>query len=194
MKKTQLEFDTNAAFKNHVRRIEHGGGIRKGKRKLFRPFDRGKSLHVTLRSSRARGAWSFLKHQNQRKINKAVYSCASRFQIKIYEFANAGNHLHILLKAPSRSDLGRFLKTLAGLIPRLVTDARKGKPIGKFWDDLAYSKLIAWGRQFKNTSDYVLKNTLEAFGIIPPRTQSRGHVKIDFRSVYDEWWKKAEIG
>lgn len=186
MKDVQLAFDSQSAFKDHARRIEHGGGIRKGKRKLARPFDPSKSLHVTLRSSRARGPWSFMKLNHQKKINRALYSHAAKFHIKIYRFANAGNHLHILLKARSRKNLGRFLKTIGGLIPRLITNARKGRIVGQFWDELVYSKVVQWGKHFKNTSAYVVKNTLEAFGIIPPRSQSLDRVKLDYEGIFLE--------
>jgi hypothetical protein len=72
------------------------------------------------------------------------------------------------------------------LIPRIVTGAKKGKPLSrKFWDGLAYTKIVTFGRQFKNTSNYVFRNTLEAFGVIPPRKDARGHIKIDFISLFD---------
>jgi len=71
------------------------------------------------------------------------------------------------LKSADKTNLQNFLRTFAGIIPRVVTGARKGNACGKFWDSLAYSKLLTFGRQFKNTSNYIAKNTLETFGIIP---------------------------
>jgi len=59
--------------------------------------------------------------------------------------------------------------------------------MGKFWDALAYSKLVTFGRQFKNTSNYIFRNALEAFGVIPPRKDARGHLKIDFLSLFDDY-------
>jgi hypothetical protein len=44
-----------------------------------------------------------------------------------------------------------------------VTGAVKGRK-GKFWDALAWSKVIEWGRQLKNTASYILLNVLESVG------------------------------
>src|SRR5476649_1653402 len=145
MKSSQLNFNKNTAFKDHLPRFEHGGGIRKGKRKLSRPFDSKKTLHITLRSTKARGSWSFLKRRHEKLIQKLVYSHADRFTIKVFGYANSGNHLHILLKASSRKGFQNFLRTIAGRIPRVITGAERGRALGKFWEDLVYSKVIVWG-------------------------------------------------
>ncbi len=47
----------------------------------------------------------------------------------------------------------------------LVTGARKGRPLAKrFWDLLAHTKLIQWGRQFENLAKYMEKNLGQAEG------------------------------
>jgi hypothetical protein len=189
MKTKQLAFytakNTKRTFKDFAPRIEHGHDLRKGKRKLQRPFDSNQALHITLRSSRAKGHWSFLRKRNQEQIDNVIKKYASLYAIQIFRSANVGNHLHILLSAKSKTNFQRFLKTITAMIPRLVTGARKGNPIGRFWDGLAYSKIVKWGRQFKSTANYVFKNTLEAFGVIPPRANARGHLKIDYIALFD---------
>src|SRR5690348_9171060 len=135
MKSRQLSFSKNPAFKDHKKRVEHGGGLRKGRRKLIRPFDSKKSLHVTLRSSRARGAWSFLRSKTEKKVNSLVFTYGAKFNVRIQKYANAGNHLHLLLRVRSKRNFQNFLRTLSGMIPRIVAGAQKGQKIGKFWDD-----------------------------------------------------------
>lgn len=44
----------------------------------------------------------------------------------------------------------------------LVTGARKGRPVGRFWTGLAYSRVVEWGREFKSVTRYVLLNAFEA--------------------------------
>lgn len=185
MKSNQLSFHSNAAFKDHKPRTEHGSDIRKGRRKLARPFDSKKFLHMVLRSKRARGIWSFLRNKNEKKIQKLIFEKADRAGVKVIRFANAGNHLHLLLKAPSKRALQRYLRTITGLIPRAVTGARKGQACGSFWDGLAYSKIVNWGRQFKATTNYVFKNSLEAFGIIPPRDNAKAHVNLNYEEIWE---------
>ena len=119
------------------RRTEHGGEIRRGLRKLERPIDLRRPLHVVLRSSRARGAWSLRLQTNQRIVRWVLRHFAKRYSIRIYEFANSGNHLHLLLRSKCRLGLQNFLRTFAGITARLVTGARKGWAVGRFWDWLA---------------------------------------------------------
>jgi REP element-mobilizing transposase RayT len=106
---------------DYAARLEHGAGLRKGRRKLARPLDPRKSVHLVLRSSRAKGAWSMGRSDNERKIQRLLNRQARRFGIRIYQFANVGNHLHLLLRAPSREAFRDFLRTFSGLVARLVT-------------------------------------------------------------------------
>ena len=90
-----------------------------------------------------------------------------RYGIRVYEFANAGNHLHILVRAKCRVALQNFLRVFAGLLARRMTGARKARPIGRFWDMLAYSRVMSWGRDFFGVRAYVLQNELEALRLVP---------------------------
>ena len=55
----------------------------------------------------------------------------------------------------------------------IVTGAKKGRAVGRFWEKLAYSRVISWGREFLRLKAYLAKNTLEALGF------SRSREKID---------------
>ena len=46
-----------------------------------------------------------------------------------------------------------FLRSIAGLIPRAVLGSGKGLPIKlKFWDQRLFSRVVKWGRDYKNAS------------------------------------------
>ena len=157
----QDSFLQHDAFKAY-NRSEHGGDLRKGLRKLWRPFDPKRPLHLTLRSQRARGHWSMLDPKHERRIKHLVYRFAEKNRVRVYKYANSGNHLHLLVQSKDPKDFQRFLKTIAGLIARVVTQARKGKPTkGRFWDALAWTRIVNWGRDFKRVLDYVLMNVME---------------------------------
>jgi Transposase IS200 like len=98
---------------------------------------------------------------------------ASRFGIRVYEYANASTHIHMLVRAKCRLALHGFLRAFAGLAARIVTGAGKGRPVGKFWDWLAYSRVVAWGRDFLGVRGYVLKNELETVGLLPYERKCR---------------------
>ena len=156
----QLSFASHDAFRPCTR-DEHGGELNQGRRKLYRPFDPRRPLHLTLRSERARGAWSMLDHKNARRVRHLVYRFAEKNGVKIHKYANSGNHLHLLVQSKRHEDFKAFLKTITGLIARAITGARKGKPAGKFWDSLAWSRVVNWGRDFKGVVDYILINEME---------------------------------
>jgi hypothetical protein len=83
----------------------------------------------------------------------------------VYRFANVGNHFHLLVQVKRRRDLQNFLRVFAQGVVFLVTGAKKGNPIGKFWDALAYSRIVEWGKDWKGMLTYLRKNLLEAKGL-----------------------------
>ena len=147
-------------------RLHHGGDIGKGKRKITRPFDPKRALHIVLRSSRARGPWSFLHPRHKNRVSLLVQATAKRFDVTIYRYANVGNHFHFLLRAKSRRRLQAFLRTLTGRIACVVSGAKKASAmVGRFWDKLAYSRIVSWGREYEILKQYLLKNLFEALGV-----------------------------
>jgi hypothetical protein len=118
----------------------------------------------------------------RRKANEAAVAeelerAARRFGIKIYERAVLAMHLHLLLRARSREGLQNFLRMVGGRIVQRVTGARKGRPCEvEFWDELAYSRVVSWGREFEIVRRYVRQNLFETMGLIAFRP--RGPSKI----------------
>jgi REP element-mobilizing transposase RayT len=147
--------------------LSHGGDTREGRRKIRRPFDPKRAMHITLRSQRARGEWSMLKQQNKNRVIQILDEASRKYDVRVHRFANVGNHLHLLISARSRKEFQGFLRVLAGQIAFVITGAKKGTPAkgGKFWDKLAYSRVVAGGRDFVNVSRYVSKNIWESLGI-----------------------------
>jgi REP element-mobilizing transposase RayT len=149
----------------------HGGELSKGKRKTFRPLDPKQALHVVLRSTRATGTQSMLHPRNRQPIQDFTQKIAQKLGVKIYQFSNVGNHLHLLIKFSSRAIWKRFLRELAGGIAMIVTGAKKGIACPKnesqrgFWDFLAFTRIVKFGRDFENLCEYLLKNLAEAAGV-----------------------------
>jgi REP element-mobilizing transposase RayT len=153
--------------------LEHGGDIRLGKRKIARPLDTSKPLHIVLRSSRAKRDWSLLRPAFAPQIRRRIKTLARRHGLALYGYANSGNHIHILGRARSREGFQSFLRVFAGVTARLVTGARRGRPVGRFWDRLAYSRIVSWGREYRAVGAYVRQNADEALGLRPYRRRGR---------------------
>lgn len=143
----------------------HGGDVGKGRHKGARPFSPRRPLHIVLRSSRARGSLSLRKPWNEGAIGELLRRLSIRYAVHVYQFANAGNHLHLLARCSDRRRLQSFLRCFAGLVARAVTGAEKGRPFGRFWDSLAYSRILTWGREYRGVRAYILQNEMEAIGL-----------------------------
>src|SRR5262249_43544587 len=139
-RQTQLSFKQAPTFQKHFR-TEHGGGLYQGKRKEARPLATKRPMHVVLRSSRAKGLWSFLHSRNRAAVENLVRKTALRFGVKLQQMANSGNHLHLIVQGQSRDGLQSFLRTFPALLARGITGAKKGSPQGKFWDAPVYTRL-----------------------------------------------------
>lgn len=150
-----------------------------------RPIVSHQSMHVVMRSSLARGRMSLLK--NEAKIQKLIRRMSENHGVRIYKFANVGNHIHIHLRVTRPVKWKGFISGLAGGIARAVgfqrihsekpvTVGRGGngdrKKVGMergFWDARPFSKRVYWGRHFRTVRDYVTLNQLEAQGFVPSR-------------------------
>ena len=156
----------------------HGGDLAKGKRKTFRPVDPKQALHVVLRSSNARGALSMLHPAHCNHIEKFVYQTARRRGVRVFRFANVGNHIHLLIQVPTREAWKRFSKELSGGIAQIVTGARKGAALKRssdasipesakraFWDHLLFTRIVSFGRDFKGMARYLIKSLFEAASV-----------------------------
>lgn len=161
MKTRQFDFFTSQ--REHAPcRLTHGGRRSKGLRKIARPLDSRRPIHLVLKSSHARGRLNFLTTKNRPLVEKIVREWARYFHVKIHGFENVGSHLHIIASFPKRECFGNFLRTVTALIAREVTGSRKGRPFGKrFWDDLAFTRVIAGWRDFRGMKNYLFKNHLE---------------------------------
>ena len=156
----QSFFKANSEFSSS--RIEYGGRSKGGKtrRKVFRPLDRKRPLSITLKSEIARGDLSLLKRRLE--VELLVREWAQRLGVTIHAFQNMGNHLHILVSFKRPIDVQRYLKTITGLIARLITRARKGHAFGrKFWTHLAHTRIITGFKDFRRMQHYFRKNEVE---------------------------------
>lgn len=122
----------------------------------------GSPFHLVLRSSKASGALSFLHRKNKVKVEGVVRHQASKFDVRIAKFATVGNHLHLMLRFSRRKNFQKFLKSVTALIARFITGARRGNPFGKFWDALAFTRVLVTPKERAIVVKYVSANVVEA--------------------------------
>jgi REP element-mobilizing transposase RayT len=137
--------------------------------KFQRPMDSKKALHLVMKSSKATGLRSFKSKNLESRVWEIISRNAEKTGVRIYGYANGGNHLHLLIRTKYRDDYNRFIRTITGLIARLVGGSEKGMPLKKkFWDGRPFTRIVSFAAQeFKTAKTYLLRNTLEAIGWIP---------------------------
>jgi REP element-mobilizing transposase RayT len=151
-------------------------------------MDPKQALHVTLKSSKARGALSMLHPKHCNSIESFVRKTAEKWGVRIYRYANVGNHLHLLIKARSRPTWKSFAKELSGGIAQIVTGAQKGRALQRtqddslpesakrgFWDGLIFTRIVSFGHDFKGVAEYLIKNLFEAAGVPMKKLQAQGY-------------------
>jgi REP element-mobilizing transposase RayT len=154
-----------------------GAYLKNSNPKERRPLSTKKAMHLVVRSTMAKGPLSLLR--NNKKISEILFKQAKDCGVKIYRFANAGNHLHLIILPASRTAFNRFIRSVTGLIARFVLRAQRGMAKGlQFWDLRPFTRILEWGKDFNITRDYLLQNTLEALGFIPYKPRKRINLKI----------------
>lgn len=154
-------------FKQELR---HGGGLRNGKRKTIRPLDTKRPIHLVMKSERANGKCSLLHPTNKKNVDMLLQKFSHKFNVRILRAANVGNHLHLVVKTKTRANFQNFLRTITGRIAIAITGAQKGIKQAKFWSELAFTKVITWGKELNNVMNYLNFNLAEATGLIKQKT------------------------
>jgi REP element-mobilizing transposase RayT len=159
----------------------YGGDLqttRKG-RAQGRPIATKHTMHLVLRSTKARGEWSFKKSENENKIAVIFRKFGAKFGVKVLSLANVGNHLHAQIKIGNRFIFANFLRAVTGAIAQTVTGrTRWGKQREKlkFWDRRPFTRVVKSFKAYLNLKDYIRINQLEGIG----------HTREEARMIIDK--------
>lgn len=165
MKKQQthlFDYYETISEKKRYSRTQHGGVNTKGRRKLERPLSSRKWIHLVLKSDQAKGRFSFLNPKNSQSIKQILKRQGNKFGVKIADFANVGNHLHLKIKIKNRESFQKFLKSVTCLIARKITGATKTNPFGRFWQGLAFTRVLQSSLEVLNLKGYIQANRVQA--------------------------------
>ena len=97
------------------------------------------------------------------RVHRLVHEIAGKYGFKVYEFANAGNHLHLIVRVSDRQRWAGYIRELTGRIAL----AAKTRRHGRFWLHRPFTRIIrSWREAFRWACDYVELNRLEAEGFV----------------------------
>lgn len=181
----------------------HGGSSQVGRRKIMRPFDARRPMHVILKASGARGQHSMLLPVYRDAIVRVRDRAARRHHVKVLSFANVGNHLHLTVLVRKRLDFQGFLREFSGHVAVAMTGAVRGRPARanvdtgvhferasrlsqrQFWDALAWTRIVSWGQDLRGLQRYFVSNEVQS------RARARGAARADVLAFLAECYAIA---
>ncbi len=96
----------------------YGGDLLKTRegRKHARPLSTRETMHLVLRSTKAKGDWSFRKPRNEANVNRIVDKFSVVYGVRVISMANVGNHLHLQIKLTNRFTYRPFIRAVTAAI------------------------------------------------------------------------------
>ncbi len=185
---------------------EFGGSLLNNKRKSERPFSRKNPLKIVLKAAPQFVSQSVSQSLSQSVTQSGSHFCtqpnsrdkglgqsphltrfrkpitdlfnkfSKDFNVKLYELAICGDHIHFVALFPNKDSYVKFIKALTGTI------ARKHKIKFKF---RPWSRILAWGRALKIAIKYTLQNHLESIGAIPYQPRAKAKARILTKSFLE---------
>lgn len=162
----------------------YGGELYKTRagRSRGRPLATRHSMHIVLRSSKAKGSLAFNKPENEKWVRFYLQKFSKKFAVTVHSIGIVGNHIHLHIQLFKRQLYRGFIRALTSAIAIAVyknhrwNDEYKIKPRPRFWDYRPFSRIVAGVRSFLNLQDYVRINQLEGYGHF--RGEARFFVKF----------------
>jgi REP element-mobilizing transposase RayT len=94
-----------------------GGDLLKNSNaKIKRPLESKLPIHLSLRNTKG----GMHSHATILPVKNTVNRIAKKHAVRIYEYANVGNHLHLLIKIPQRERWAAFIRELTGQLAQVV--------------------------------------------------------------------------
>ena len=162
----------------------YGGELRKLRkgRVGHRRLDFGNTMHLVLRSTQAKGDWSFTRKKNRNKIDKILSKFAALYSVKVLSMAYVGNHLHFHLKLSTRQSYCKFIKAVTSAIVMAITGVNKFKSLTKaFWDLRPFTRIVFGLKGRQILEKYIQANQLEGQG------WNRVAAKEMIKNEYGRW-------
>lgn len=164
----------------------YGGSL--NYRKVERPFDSKKAVHVVFKAQVGQGIWL---SKSQKSIANLIRLTANRYSIRIHHFAINKDHIHLLVTAKVREDLLCFLRLFSAEMGRKYKEIWQRFGLRKshsLWLHRPFTRLVSRGKKsFLNVKKYIEQNRQEALGFIS--YQPRNHQLSKFLAR----WELAQL-
>jgi REP element-mobilizing transposase RayT len=140
---------------------------RKG-RARGRPLAVKEAMHLVLRSTQAKGNWSFQRPHHKAKIRELIQKFSQRHGVRVFHLANVGNHLHLQIQLSHRRGFAPFIRALTSAIAMAMTGHNRWNKVAdkfKFWDRRPFTRVLRGRKSWLTLKDYININKLEVGGL-----------------------------
>ena len=153
---------------------EFGGRLLFKKRKSKRPLNAKKPTHLVLRL-KDRIPSFFNPHD--RNLKNLFLTLAEKNEVKVYHLVFNHTHCHCVIKFKHSQNYIRFIRELTS---RLVAYFSKQIKVNlkRIFDSRPWTRIIQWGKDFMNITNYMKKNEKES-GLLQPLKRNLNHSRPD---------------
>lgn len=155
-----------------------GGSSLTSNPKTARPISTKDIMHVVLKSEKAKGPLCFTTRE--RLILNLIRNLAAKLGVQVNDAVVMSNHIHLSLRVYQRRAFKAYMRSLPGLIARLVLKAEKGRAsaLKNFFVGRPFSRIVALGyKSFKALREYFELNRLEKRGFTKEKSRYLGLLK-----------------
>lgn len=138
---------------------EFGGSLLEGKRKAQRPLATKNPIHLILKSC-VKSVFS----PHNKSLESLIRNQAKKFGVKVYDMAINWSHIHMVIKIECREDYIKFIRSLTAILAQKIRQARPH--LKEIFTLRPYTRILEWGKDFKNALSYQILNQMEAWGLI----------------------------
>jgi hypothetical protein len=90
-----------------------------------------------------------------------------------------GNHIHLKIRVKHPVYFRAFVRSITGLIARMMTGAKRGNKFGKFWDALAFTRVLTTSFETLQLKGYFAANRTE---------RAKGYVaRVNMLKAFNQW-------
>jgi len=170
--KKQIEFLLSQQFRKQNRKHAKGfgGELLLGKRKEKRPLSDKKPMHLIMRSDSVK-----VFTPTNKSLKNLIFRTAEKYSIKIYELALNHTHIHFVMKLKNKSSYNAFIRKLTSKmaisIRRFLKKSgfnnnryRNLSDIITILTHRPFTRILEWGKDFRNCIGYVILNISESMG------------------------------
>jgi putative transposase len=187
--KHQLHFLQQKKFWSRYR-YSSGGSLRNSRAgRKARVLSSKDPLHLVFKANKDCVKSGLRSYKRYFLILKLLQKYALKFGVKIEQTSIQYDHIHILLRAPRRSNYFSFFRVLAGQIAQefmkqglnqSVTDTPK-----KLWKQRPFSRVVKGYKAYKVVRNYIQLNEAEGMKIISySKTRLKGLSSSEWKLLW----------